>query len=225
MAIQPPPEISPYQRSVVFWGIALPTIYLYDSEGVLLSVWYFDETDNAKFEYGVERVIDSRVETEGGLIRERLRGFRLSVSMFVENVANRSFMKFLRLMGTANEIVIEPHYLGMQNPDDQTYRFRLILNSDFEPRYINQAYIGHSISMDFIGRDLLSDIPIDVDDMALIPAIDVRAGGVTTPDEQFSMTYPNEKQMYGGWETTDEQLKEIAYVETYPAGEGDPRGV
>ena len=39
------------------------------------------------------------------------------------------------------------------------------------------------------------------------------------------MTYPNEKMLYGGWEQTEEELRQIAYVESAPEGyEPDPHG-
>ncbi len=52
----------------------------------------------------------------------------------------------------------------------------------------------------------------------------MRIGGVTSADPQTSLTFPDEKLLYGGWELTEDDLKVVAFVETAPSEEQDPYG-
>jgi len=208
-----------------FWGNELPYISVFNENWVLVDEWRFTSLDNFRMEISAERVIDSRVETAEGKIRERLRGYRVYFDFKIENVHNREIMKFFANMWQAAHIVITPHDGSMLNPDDQTYNFEVLMNSDFNPKYFDGRFIGHSIEWQFQGLYLLSKIPIDVSMVNIIPADTTRSGGVTSADQRVSMTFWGEKLFYGGWELTTDDFNTVAFFEPAPEGEEEPYGV
>lgn len=216
---------SQYEKYNVLWGKSLPIISLYDHNWTLIDEWRFELTDNFRIEFITERVIDSEEECEDGTIRQRIRGFRLYMSLSVENIENRALLNFLRKMYSADHIAVKPHDGTMQNPNTGFYTFEMLLDSDFEPKYFDGRWIGHTIDLVLKTKDLLIDIPRDTKAFQIIPARTEKIAGVEQADRQVSLTFFNEKMIYGGWELSEDELKEIAYIEKSPEGEEDPYGV
>jgi hypothetical protein len=215
---------SQYGLRNVFWGRELPKILLYNANWYSFAEWQFSKNDNFRMEISVSRAVDSEVETEQGMMRQRIRGYRMQIEFTVNNIENRDLIRFLRRMWLANHIIIVPHWGSMVNPSDNTYNFEVLLTSDFEPKYFDGRFIGHQISWSFMSKDLLNSIPDDKYLPNVIPATTKRVGGATVADEQTSVTYPSEKMMYGGWEVSEDDYREIAYVESPASGEEDPYG-
>jgi hypothetical protein len=210
--------------SDVFWGKELPRISLFNDKWELKDEWRFAKTDNFRMELGCTRDFTEK-EMETGHVRQRVRGFRLFADFNVQNIENRDLIKFLRQMWSAEHIILTPHYGTMENPNHGGYDFEVMLNSDFNPQYFDGRFIGHVIEWSFKSLELLNKIPEDVCTIRLIKATTYRSDGVNYADPLTSLTYPNEKMLYGGWETTEDELSEIAYVEKDTEGEEDPYGV
>lgn len=212
----------------VFWGKTLPIIALYDSNWVLIDEWRFTKNDNFRMNIGVERIIDSEAEMEDGTMRQRIRGYRMYVNFNVNNIWNRDILMFLRKMYEASHIRLTPHYGRMQNPNTkikaEQFEFDVLLNSDFNPNYFDNRFIGHNIEWSFKTLDLLTRIPIDINIITIIRARTETVDGVEQAEEQTARTYCGEKMIYGGWELTEEDLRYVAFVETSPDGEADPYG-
>lgn len=217
-------NISQYGLRNVFWGRELPKITLYNVNWASFAEWRFSSYDNFRMEISVKRAMDSEVETEQGMVRQRIRGYRLHVEFTVNNIENRDLLIFLRKAWVAEHIMLVPHWGAMVNPNDNSYNFRVLLNSDFEPKYFDGRFIGHQISWSFIGEDLLRSIPEDKYMPYIIPATSRIYLGAAVADEQTSVTYPSEKMLYGGWEQSEKDYREIAYIEIAAAGESDPYG-
>ena len=217
-------NISQYGLRNVFWGRELPKITLYDSNWHSFAEWQFANADNFRMEITVPRAVDSEIETEHGMMRQRIRGYRMHIDFTVNNIENRDLLRFLRQMWLADHIILVPHPGSMVNPNNNTYNFEVLLNSDFEPEYFDGRFIGHRIAWSFMSKDLLNSIPDDKYLTHIIPATDKIVGGVIVADEQTSVTYPSEKMLYGSWEVSEDDFREIAYVETVPDEEKDPYG-
>jgi len=217
-------DLTQYGARNVFWGRYLPKIILYNANWQSFDEWQFVKEDNFRMEISVERMIDSELETEQGMIRQRVRGYRMHVEFSVNNIENRDLMLFLRKMWVAPHILLVPHWNSMFNPNNNTCNFEVLLNSDFEPKYFDGRFIGHQISWSFMSKDLLKSLPEDRFAPYIIFATTTIVEGVEVADEQTSVTYPSEKMLYGGWEVSEDDYREIAYVETVPDEEKDPYG-
>lgn len=217
-------SIVQYGPRNVFWGRELPIVGLYDSNWALIDEWRFVKADNFRMEIRAARVMDAESEMENGMIRQRVRGYRMYVDFSVNNIENRDLMIFLRKMYEASHILLTPHWGSMVNPNDDTYNFEVIMDSDFEPRYYDGRFIGHVLSWSFKSKDLLNYIPRDGFDVYIIEATTKFTAGVEEADEQTSVTYPNEKMIYGEWEVSEQDYRQIAYVEIPPSGWEDPYG-
>jgi hypothetical protein len=206
-----------YNQRYVLWGKELPIINIYDSDWVTLN-------DNIRMGFRNLEVIDSKNEMENGLIRKRVRGYRFYVDFSIQNLENRALLMFLRKMWMADHVVITPHDGTMMNPRTHNYDFEMLINSDFNPEYLENRWIGHIISFTLESVYLLDSIPEDTMMIHIIEATTMRVAGVTSADPQTSLTFPNEKMLYGGWELTAEDLAVVAFVETAPEEEQDPYG-
>jgi len=217
-------DLSQYGARNVFWGRELPKITLWGVNWQSYAEWQFSSADNFRMEISASRVMDSEIETEQGMMRQRMRGYRLHIDFSVNNIENRDLLYFLRRMWVADHITVTPHWGGMVNPNNKSYNFEVLLNSDFEPKYFDGRFIGHQISWSFISKDLLKTLPEDKYVPHIIFATTKISDGVESADEQTSVTYPSEKMLYGGWEVSEDDFREIAYVETVPDAEKDPYG-
>jgi len=213
-----------YSQRYVLWGKELPIINIYDSDWVLIDEWRFILNDNIKMGFRNLEVIDSKNEMESGLIRKRVRGYRFYVDFSIQNLENRALLMFLRKMWMADHVVITPHDGTMVNPMIHDYDFEMLIDSDFNPEYLENRWIGHTISFTLESVYLLDTIPEDKMVASIILATTQRVAGVTSADPQTSLTFPNEKMLYGGWELTEDDLKVVAFVEIAPEEEQDSYG-
>lgn len=196
----------------VLWGKALPSISIYDDNWEMISEWRFTKLDNFRMEISCAREFTEK-EMENGQLRQRLKGFRMFVDFQVSNIENRDLMLFLRQMWTASHILLAPHYGTMKNPNTGGYDFEFVLGTDFMPQYFDGRFIGHNLAWNFKSLDLLIDIPRDSGVIRLIPRTPQRVGGVDSPDRKYSLTYFDEKMIWGGWELTADDRKYLAYFE------------
>jgi len=213
-----------FRQRLVLWGKELPIINIYDSNWTLIDEWRFTLNDNIRMGFRNLEVIDSKNEMESGLIRKRIRGYRFYVDFSIQNLENRALLMFLRKMWMADHVIITPHDGTMMNPRTHDYDFEMLINSDFNPEYLENRWIGHNISFTLESVYLLDSIPEDKMIAQIILATTQRIAGVTSADPQTSLTFPNEKMLYGGWELTAEDLAAVAFVETAPEEEQDPYG-
>ena len=209
----------------VLWGRELPIIKIYDSEWIMIDEWRFTLEDNIKMEFRSPEIIDSKNRMESGMKRKRVRGYDFYVDFSVYNTDNRALLLFLRKMWIADHVVITPHDGTMMNPRTHDYDFEMLVDSDFNPEYLNNKWIGHAISFTLESVYLLDSPPEDTAIPYIVKATTMRIGGVTSADPQTSLTFPNEKLLYGGWELTAEDLSVVAFVETAPEEEQDPYGM
>lgn len=207
----------------VFWGNALPRIII-SVGGSMVTEWSFASTDNFRMELRCRKVVDSQAEMASGIMRQRVRGYRLVADFEVKNVNNRSLLMFLRNMFVAETIILIPHYGGMANPNDGSYEFRMITDGDWEPLYTEGRFIGHTVSFRLIGVDLLRQIPTDPGRIGIVKATTTRVDGVEVADESTSKTYWGEKMFYGGWEHSADDMRTVAFFEPVPDEEVDPYG-
>ena len=214
-----------FRQRFVLWGKELPIINIYDSNWTLIAEWRFTLEDNIKMGFRNLEVIDSKNEMESGLIRKRVRGYRFYIDFSIQNLENRTLLMFLRKMWMADHVIITPHDNTMMNPRTHDYDFEMLVNSDFNPEYLENRWIGHTISFTLESVYLLDTIPEDKMIAQIILATTMRVGGITSADPQTSLTFPNEKMLYGGWELTAEDLAAVAFVETAPEEERDPYGM
>lgn len=216
--------IAGYSQRYVMWGKELPIIKIYDTDWVLIDEWRFTLNDNIRMGFRNLEIIDSKHEMEDGLIRKRVRGYRFYIDFSIQNLENRALLMFLRKMWMADHVVITPHDGTMVNPRTHDYDFEMLVDSDFNPEYLTGRWIGHTIQFTLESVYLLDSIPEDKMVIQIIAATTLRSGGVTSADPQTSLTFPNEKMLYGGWELTEDDLKVVAFVETAPEEEQDPYG-
>lgn len=200
-------------------------MFIYNA-GVLISAWYFTENDNFKMEFDNEYEY-SEMEMETGLLRQQKFGWRLHINFTLEALDNRRLMEFLRKACHADQIIIEPHQGGMRNPQDNSYRFEMLWDGNFTPQYLlgMGRWIGHTLSFALKSKDLFAEPPLDGGQITLVERSMKTIAGVTAADPQYSVTYWGEKMFYGGWEVAgQDEMKTLAYFESAPEGETDPRG-
>ncbi|GAG05605.1 unnamed protein product, partial [marine sediment metagenome] len=178
-------------KRYVLWGKELPVINIYDSEWILIDEWRFTLEDNIKMGFRNIEIIDSKNEMESGLIRKRIRGYRFYTDFSIQNLENRALLIFLRKMWMADHVVITPHEGTMVNPLTHDYNFEMLINSDFNPEYLENRWIGHTISFTLESVYLLDSIPEDKAIAYIILATTKRVAGVTSADPQTSLTFPN----------------------------------
>lgn len=208
----------------IFWGSGMPRLRAYDPTG-RCSIWNFKEEDNAKFRFRCLRVQDSESELQDGSIRQRIKGYRFIAEIKIEMLWNMPLLTFLARLPNATKIILVPHEREMLNPNDLTDEFSMLWDGDFEPEYLRDAFLGHSISFALKSRELLKDLPLHSGNNSIIPAQQETIGGATQANQQSSLTYPNEKLIYGGWELSAEDYSYVAFCELAPEGEADPRGI
>lgn len=206
-------ELTGHQQHYVMWGKALPIISIYNSDWVLIDEWRFSLNDNIRMGFRNLEIIDSKNEMESGLIRKRVRGYRFYTDFSIKNLENRALLMFLRKMWLANHVVITPHYGTMLNPRTNNYDFEMLVDSDFNPEYLDGRWIGHIISFTLESVYLLDSIPEDMNLIKTILATTTRSGGVTSADRQTSVTYWGEKMFYGGWEISEDDMRSVAFWE------------
>jgi len=163
----------------VLWGRELPIIKIYDSEWIMIDEWRFTLEDNIKMEFRSPEIIDSKNRMESGMKRKRVRGYDFYVDFSVYNTDNRALLLFLRKMWIADHVVITPHDGTMMNPRTHTYDFEMLVDSDFNPEYLNNKWIGHAISFTLESVYLLDSPPEDTAIPYIVKATTMRIGGVT----------------------------------------------
>jgi|GEM_PF-6997194 len=206
-------DITQYGSRNVLWGRGLPIISLYDNNWELIDEWRFESKDNFRMNFRFLEVIDGKNEMEDGRIRKRVRGYRMYADFTIDNIENRDLLLFLRKMWTAVHIMITPHDGTMRNPNDNTYDFEMLTDSDFNPEYFDGRFIGHIIPFTLESTYLLLDIPEDSDITMIILATTYKEAGIEKANRRTSVTYWGEKMFYGGWELTEEDFKSVAFWE------------
>jgi len=207
----------------IIWGNALPKLQAYKS-GVLIGEWQFTSLDNFRMELACLRLVDSQEEMVNGLIRQRIRGFRLTAGFTLRNVENRSIMLFLRRVFLADQIIFTPHPGGMINPLNQSFEFSMLVDGDFDPKYFDGRMIGHEFEFKLIGTELLPEIPDDWGGFNITPATTMRSAGATVPDPITSISRWGEKRWWSGWELTEDDLRSCAFWVYVPPEDRDPYG-
>jgi len=154
-----------------------------------------------------------------------LKGYWFYAEIAVRNTDNRDLMMFLAQADEADHIRLWPHPGVMMNPDTGNYSFDMVVDSEFEPAYVPDGrWGGHEITMTLKTMVRLSKKPQDQAEVMPLAATNLTVAAVTSPDEQTSVTYFNEKMFLGDWELTEDDLAYVAFFEAAPDGEGIPYG-
>ena len=94
------------------------------------------------------------VALSSGLIIDRRDGYRARVTLSWKYLALAELVQLVEVFNYAgsHELVLQPH-------NDNAFKFRVRPEGSFYPTHIEDLYVGHAVSVTFIGAEILDQIP------------------------------------------------------------------